>query len=319
MTARPALMYGPERWRADEGGNWSYWDLWFAVLCLRDYGGDWDGFDAALAKIRCDGGEAKWSHLLDLRERLAAAGLGAAELVGDRITEKGLVTRARVRVFKQSLSVRDMTPPMRNPPARRLEERGRRGWWPRFPSSPQDPHDRLRAVLGLDRLFVSSAAVDGDGTQDLAGDLDLAVGAAADLRLADGDRAGALAVRRAVLTIGLDLMECCDDSSGYLGQVLTTAMVTYTGTDWRSTGIPPQVFWPDFVEIATLLANYGVPVGEEVAVYRLAGVAPDLDLVCDIAGGLHAEYTAARMTWHAGQVRRQRAHALAAATGASPR
>ena len=207
---------------------------------------------------------------------------------------------------------------MRNPPARRLEERGRRGWWPRFPSSPQDPHDRLRAVLGLDRLFVSSAAIGWDATQDLAGDLDRVAGAAADLRLADGDRAGALAVRRAVLTIGLDLMECCDDSSGYLGQVMTTAMVSYAGTDWRLAGIPPEVFWPDFVEIATLLANYGVPVDEEVAVYRLAGVAPDLDLVCDIAGGLHAEYTAARMTWHAGQVRRQHAHALAAATGTSP-
>jgi hypothetical protein len=149
-------------------------------------------------------------------------------------------------VFKQRLSVCDMTPPMRNPPARRLEERGRRGWWPRFPSSPQDPHDRLRALLGLDR------------------------------------------------------------SSGY------------ARTQWRLAGIPPQVFWPDFVEIATLLANYGVPVDEEVAVYRLAGVAPDLDLVCDIAGGLHAEYTVARMTWHVGQVRRQHAHALAAATGTSP-
>ena len=91
----------------------------------------------------------------------------------------------------------------------------------------------MRAVLGLDQLFVPSAAVGWDGTQDLAGDLDLAVGAAADLRLADGGRAGALAVRRAVLTIGLDLMECCDDSSGYLGQVLTTAMVTYAGADWR--------------------------------------------------------------------------------------
>ena len=71
---------------------------------------------------------------------------------------------------------------------------------------------------------MSSAAVGWDGTQDLAGDLDLAAGAAADLRLADDDRAGALAVRRAVLTIGLDLMECCDDSSGYLGQVMTTAI-----------------------------------------------------------------------------------------------
>jgi hypothetical protein len=58
------------------------------------------------------------------------------------------------RVFKQSLSVRDMTPPMRNPAERRLEERGRSGWWPHFPSSPLQPHDRWRAVLGLDRLFV---------------------------------------------------------------------------------------------------------------------------------------------------------------------
>ena len=312
MTDRSPLRYGPELWRSDRGVEWSYWDLWFAVLCVRDHGGDWDGFDAALTKIGFTAGEAKWSHLLDLRERLAAAGLGAAELVGDTITEKGLVTRARARVFKQSLSVHDMTPAMRNPPARRLEKRGRRGWWPRFPSSPQDPHDRLLALLGLDRLFASSATISWDATNDLAGDLDAAAGALADLRLADGDRAGALAVRRAVLTIGLNLMECCDDSSGYLGHAMTTAMRAYADTDWRSTGMPPQDFWPDFVEIATLLANYGVPVGEEVEVYRLAGVAPDLGLVCGIADGLHAEYTAARMTWHAGQVRQQRAHALAA-------
>ena len=121
---------------------------------------------------------------------------------------------------------------------------------------------------------MSSAAIGWDAAQDLASDLDRAAGAAADLRLADDDRAGALAVRRAVLTIGLDLMECCDDSSGYLGQVMTTAMVSYARTQWRLAGIPPQVFWPDFVEIATLLADYGVPVDEEVAVYRMAGVAP---------------------------------------------
>ena len=119
-------------------------------------------------------------------------------------------------------------------------------------------------------------------------------------------------MRRAVLTIGLDLMECGDDSSGYLSHVMTTAMVTYAGTDWCSTGIPPQHFWPDFVKIATLLANYGVPVDQEVALCRLAGVAPHLDLVCAITDGLHAEYLVARRTWHAGQVRRQHAHALAA-------
>ena len=88
MTDRSPLRYGPELWRSDGGADWSYWDLWFAVLCVRDHGGDWDGFDAALTKIGFTAGEAKWSHLLDLRERLAAAGLGAAELVGDTITER---------------------------------------------------------------------------------------------------------------------------------------------------------------------------------------------------------------------------------------
>jgi len=179
-------MYGPELWRADAGGDWSYWDLWFAVLCVRDHGGDWDGFDAALTKIRGDGGEAKWSHLLDLRERLAAAGLDVVELVGDTITEKGVVTRARARVFKQSLSVCDMTPPMRNPPARRLEERGRRGWWPRFPSSPQDPHDRLRAARSSTPVGSAAASarsrsanVDGDPIVDRHQDDDVGPSVAA--------------------------------------------------------------------------------------------------------------------------------------------
>jgi hypothetical protein len=242
-----------------------------AVLCVNDHVGDWDGFDAAITKIGGNASQAKWSHLLDLRERLAAAGLGAADLVGDTIKEKGLVTRARARVFKQSLLVHDMSPPMRNPPALRLAERGRREWWPRFPSSPQEPHDRLIALLRLDRRFTSSGAINCDATDDLAGDLDVAAGALADLRRADGDHAGALAVRRAVLTIGLDLMECCDDSSGYLGHMMTIAMGAYAGTDWRSAGMPPPVFWSDFVEIATLLANYGVLVGE---VLRLGDTAP---------------------------------------------
>ena len=40
-TTGRALMYGLEVWRADAGVEWSYWDLWFAVLCVRDHGGDW--------------------------------------------------------------------------------------------------------------------------------------------------------------------------------------------------------------------------------------------------------------------------------------
>lgn len=49
------------------------------------------------------------------------------------------------------------------------------------------------------------------------------------------------------------------------------------------------------------------------AVFRRAGVAQDLDDVSDVAAGLHADYVAARMTWHAGEVRVLSVHAVVAA------
>ena len=190
----------------------------------------------------------------------------------------------------------------------RLEARARYGWWPEFPRSPQEPHDRLVALLGLDRHCRSAATADGWATRSLAGDL-----AEAALSLETGDGPGTLAVRRAMLTIGLDLAECCDDSYGSLGHVVGEALETYAGTDWRSAGLSPEVFWPDFLEIATMLGNYGVLHCREVELFRRAGVAPDLDDVSDVAAGLHSEYTAARMNWHADEVRALYGHAAAAA------
>jgi hypothetical protein len=60
---------------------------------------------------------------------------------------------------------------------------------------------------------------------------------------------------------------------------------------------PRRILTMKFGEIATLLANYGVPVDEDVTVYRLAGVAPDLDLVCAITDGLHAEWLCCIGRW----------------------
>ncbi len=39
-TTGQAPAGGPEVWRTDGRVEWSYWDLWFAVLCVRDHGGD---------------------------------------------------------------------------------------------------------------------------------------------------------------------------------------------------------------------------------------------------------------------------------------
>jgi hypothetical protein len=212
-------------WRTRAGVEWSHWNLWFALLCMRDHGGDWDGLDA-------------WTY--------------------------GNVWRR--------------------------------------------PHDRLVALLNLDGHCRSAANADGWATHSLAYDL-----AEAGRLLETGDGPATLAVRRAMLTIGLDLMEYCDDSYGALGDVIGEALEAYAGTDWRSAGVSPRVFWPDFLEIVIMLANYGVVHRREAELSRLSGVAPDLDAVCEVAAGLHADYVAARMTWHADEARVLNVHAIVAA------
>jgi hypothetical protein len=44
------IVDGPERWRTTAGTDWSYWDLWFCVVCLVDHDGDWDGLDQAIQR-----------------------------------------------------------------------------------------------------------------------------------------------------------------------------------------------------------------------------------------------------------------------------
>jgi hypothetical protein len=61
------------------------------------------------------------------------------------------------------------------------------------------------------------------------------------------------------LWIGLDLMERCDDSYSALGDVIGEALEAYAGTDWRSTGVAPTVFWPDFLETACASAAPASP------------------------------------------------------------
>ncbi|GAA3792525.1 hypothetical protein [Streptomyces chiangmaiensis] len=81
--------------------------MWFAVACAVDCGGDWHAFDARLTRERSGGVmhgthlEPLWSHLLDLRERLAAGGPGAAELAEDWARDPKVVARARSK--KQAL------------------------------------------------------------------------------------------------------------------------------------------------------------------------------------------------------------------------
>lgn len=52
--SRRAVGSGPQPWRSTAGTEWSWWDLWFYVVCVvdhgGDWGGDWDALDAAIQK-----------------------------------------------------------------------------------------------------------------------------------------------------------------------------------------------------------------------------------------------------------------------------
>ncbi|MGH9284102.1 MAG: hypothetical protein ACRD0M_00265 [Acidimicrobiales bacterium] len=140
-------MYGPERWDTVGATEWSWWDLWFCVVGVADFGGDLDRLEADLVggirSPRSVGGllredvEAKLSHLGDLRSRLAAAGVDAADLVavGKR---PGVLSKARTKVLKQSAyQSSSMTAAMNETPRARLEARARRGHWGSFPGRPR--------------------------------------------------------------------------------------------------------------------------------------------------------------------------------------
>ena len=136
-------MYGPEPWRTVAGAEWSYWDLWFCTVCVVYHDGDWDALDAAIQGADRSDGEAKWSHLLSLTERLRHAGLRAGDLAataGDRKVR----AKARAKVMKSTLYERDRTPAMCDPPSARLRRRALFGSWPEFPRSPSPLTTRCR-------------------------------------------------------------------------------------------------------------------------------------------------------------------------------
>jgi hypothetical protein len=311
-SRRRPPTFGPEPWpHTAPSGEWSHWDVWFAVACVVDCGGDWDAFDVRLTRERSGGVmpgaylEPLWSHLLDLRERLAADGLGAAELAGGAVPDPKVVARARSKLWKQALEGRAKTAPMWWTPGRRLSERALTGAWPRFPVSPQGPYEAFAGVVDLDRHHGQWA------TMSVAEDL--AEATVAQVGEADGDAARLLAIRRAALTCGVRAVRVCDDSCGTLGEWLRQAVTEYAVVPWRQTTMPADVFWQDFLELLGEVGDFGGTSRQEAELFLHAGVRGDLDLVETLACALHGEYASARWDFRAREILGLRAYAQVAA------
>jgi hypothetical protein len=299
--ARPTV-YGPESWSTMAGADWTYWDLWFCLVCVAEHGGDWAGLDTALSESSpwvVKGSEARWWHLVDLRKRLAAAGLSAADLVAEVRTDRKALTKAHDKVIEQTgVRHKHLSPAMRDTPTRRLKDRAHFGSWDRYPTSPRNAYDQIAAAVPFD-LEAGGWGLPTDGNIDpLFRTVELLE------QESTHDLPSLLAVRRAALTATSLAYHRCDNSYGDLGMEACDVLIRFSQTNWPDSGIAPEVFWRDFVEIFGVLGNFAAGYEHEAEIVQNLGAQDYADLLDKILTDLHARYLEERLTYEAEELRR---------------
>ena len=293
-------VYGPEAWNTVAGAEWTYWDLWFSVVCVADHGGDWDDLDAKLYMASySEFTERMWSHLVDLKSRLTTTGITAADLVGDLVRDRKTAAKARSKVVKRTgIRTKDLSPAMRDAPSDRRIARAHFGSWDLYPVSPRPFYAQLAAATPFDLEAQGWGLKTFENVTPLFEAL-----AALEAEHAD-DPPTLLAVRRAGLTASSLAHHRCDDSYGDLSEHTTDATLRFTRSDWRATGIDPAVFWRDVLEVFIVLSNFGVAYQHDKKLMANLGADRDRVLLKHLVDQLHASYVADRFDWPAREVKR---------------
>jgi hypothetical protein len=248
---RSPPLLGPEPWQTIRGVTFTTLDLWLVVLAVTVEGIGLDGVAENLReRSRKPGGfaqddsEAKLSHLCDLQLRLAKLNLSPKDLVQKEAKNKVIVTRAKRKLFDQNAPEKDYSKAMKETPRARLTRRARKGYWPKFPVSPEKYADDLLSIV--DEL--DGYGGEREGTR-LAWDLDERWQKLS--KTAERTSRQAVALHRAMLLACLVAQERADDSSGEIGAVFSSAITKYAVVLWEETKIEPEVFIRDAVEFAT--------------------------------------------------------------------
>lgn len=228
----------------------TYWDVWFLLVLLADFGGDWGALADRLRSERRGAGlfsrretaEELFNHLRVLQRTLTEAVLTPEAVLGPDgpsllKTEK---RRARQQLWERTLRPEEKSEWMWRTPRRLLTARAHRGYWPHFPVSPEPYAEALARVYKRSGWYAEDESF-GLGRK-LSGFLQHQTVAAAP--------AEALAVSRAFLTIVLEKMDQVDDSYGVIGALYGEAFRDYTETDLAEVELSPEIFYQDWLELA---------------------------------------------------------------------
>jgi hypothetical protein len=285
-------IFGPEPWQEVAGRTWSHWDLWYCLVLVSDFDGDWAAFSEELWRRRSPylltlDEESKVSHLDDLRARLAAAGLGPTDLVGAAAGDRRLLAKACRKVLDQPLDRgRDLTLAMWATPRERLWCRALHGHWQRFPASPAPAHARFADQAARARRRGRGGYGIAQTLQRLLDDQD---------RRLTGDPAARLALWRGLLTAGIEALGEVRDRDGELADFLGRSLATYARLPWQRTGIEAEVYFADLCELC-VWENHGLLYQRETAPFAGVGVEHH-DLVERLLRSLAAELEGHRLSY----------------------
>lgn len=224
----------------------TYWDVWFVVILLNEFEGEWQGlinhFRAGTMELYGrDIEEPLLNHLKHLRQRATEAGLSASELLGEAREELLEVEQRRaVKKLGQEPSRRQMSYWMKHTPRAKRRTRAMSGYWDRFKPSPK-PHARA-----LKRVFKKKD--DHWYRKDDTYDLSLDLSAYLSERLSKASHGRTVAVYRAFLTVVVDRMGRIDDSYGTIGHLCGDILARYVTLPRADLKMSPSDFFQDLME-----------------------------------------------------------------------
>jgi hypothetical protein len=235
----------------------TYWDLWFALVAVRDCGSDLARLGERLGEssggmhVSLENAARKRSHLRDLEKRLAAAGVSVDDIVNAAGTLAGTeLRRARGRVLEGNERQHERSESMRRTLKQRGEHDALRGSWPRFPVSPSPHADEIGSLFQTRGFYTEGQSF--GVVRKLERFLERA-----EKLINRGRHAEAQALLRAWLTVVIELMHIADDSYGCIGDSFHQGFAAYLRLTPEQTGIEEAVFLEDLLELL-IWEDYGL-------------------------------------------------------------
>ncbi|MFO7684280.1 MAG: hypothetical protein R6X34_29975 [Chloroflexota bacterium] len=224
----------------------SNWDLWFLVVLLNEFDGDWQKMINYLrhntqSTYSRGSVEAKLSHLRHLQETIQQAVLDPISVLGPEAMAllKKEKRPAANKVLKQELPWNDKSYWMIHTPSYVREERSRRGYWEHFAVSPEIYAQPLAALFKTHGYY----------EEDQSFALERKLSAHLDKQEKKASVPQLAALYRAFLTVMLEKIEIVDDSYGVIGDLYGEVFTGYMELPRAETGVPLLIFFQDLVEL----------------------------------------------------------------------